>query len=267
MIPDAEETLKLITITTDFGLQDGYVASMKGVIASIAPDAKTVDITHLIPPQDLREAAYVLKSTVPYFPHGAVHLVVVDPGVGSERRAIAVRTEDAFFVAPDNGVLGYVLEQAEEFEAIHLNNPRYWLDEVSHTFHGRDIFAPVAAHLANGVPLRDLGDPITDIVMLRWPRPKGSVSGCIEGEVVHVDRFGNLVSNIPSKMVERGSWVVKAGKAKIARIESSYSAVQRGEPVALIGSHGFVEVAIREGSAAKMLNLVAGGRIAVCPAE
>ncbi len=258
--------MKIITITTDFGLQDGYVASMKGVIASIAPDAKTVDITHLIPPQDLREAAYVLKSTVPYFPRGTVHLVVVDPGVGSERRAIAVATRDAFFVAPDNGVLGYVLEQAGKFEAVHLNNPHYWLDEVSHTFHGRDIFAPVAAHLANGVPLRDLGDPITDIVMLRWPRPKESASGCIEGEIVHVDRFGNLVSNIPSKMVERESWVVKAGKVTVGGIEGSYSAVRRGEPVALIGSHGFVEVAVREGSAAEMLNLKAGGRIAVCPA-
>ncbi len=256
---------KIITLTTDFGLQDGYVASMKGVIASIAPEVTMVDITHLVPPQDLREAAYILKSTVPYFPRGTVHLVVVDPGVGSSRRPIAVKTSDAFFVAPDNGVLGYVLEQAKEFKAVHLNNRRFCLDEVSSTFHGRDIFSPVAAHIANGIPLKDLGEPVSDIAMLKWPRPRSTESGCIEGEIVHVDRFGNLVSNIPLESIVGGRWIVRIGGRHI-RIVKSYSAVGRGKTLALIGSHGFLEVAVREGSAAKMLKLEAGGRIAVCPA-
>ncbi len=258
--------MPIITLTTDFGLYDPYVAAMKGVILEIAPDATIVDITHEVPQQQVREAAYVLRYSAPYFPKGTIHVVVVDPGVGSSRRPIAVRTKDAYFVAPDNGVLGYVLEQEESFDALRLDVEDYWHHPVSKTFHGRDIFAPVAAHLASGVPFEALGTPVEDLVMLSWPLPTHRPDGCIEGEIVHVDRFGNLVSNIPGEEMEDRQYFVIIDGATISEVRATYADVYPGALIALVGSHGHVEIAVRNGSAADLLGVTAGEKVTLCPA-
>ncbi len=248
----------VITLCTDFGTRDGYVAAMKGVILSLAPGAQLVDITHEVPPQAVREAAFVLASAYGYFPPGTVHLVVVDPGVGSDRRLLAVRAGYYYFVAPDNGVLSLVLRAQATFEAVALTRRAYWREEVSHTFHGRDILAPVAAHLANGVPLSALGEPLREPVQLAWPAPERRGQTII-GHVLHIDRFGNLVTDIPAAMLfARTDWRVVVGRVRAAGIRPTYASVGRGEPLALIGSHGYLEVAVREGSAEKMAGAKVG---------
>jgi hypothetical protein len=253
----------VITLCTDFGLHDGYVAAMKGVMLSIAPDVRLVDITHKITPQSVREGAFVLRSAYGFYPSETVHLVVVDPGVGSERRAVAVRAGKHLFVAPDNGVLAYVLRREDEAEVVSLTNRAYWREEISETFHGRDIFAPVAAHLARGVPLRDLGEPIEELVQLVLPVPEKRHDGSIIGYVIHVDGFGNVVTDIPACMLREGEWRVLTEEARIARLSSTYASVARGELLALIGSHDFLEVAVREGSAARVAHLSVGDTVEV----
>ncbi len=257
--------MSLITLTTDFGLYDPYVAVMKGVILGIAPAVTIVDITHGVPPHQIREGAYALRMAAPFFPEGTIHVVVVDPGVGGGRRPIAVKTRDAYFVAPDNGVLGYVLEECGDFLAVHLDAPQFWQPSVSRTFHGRDIFAPVAAHLAMGVPFESLGTPISDLVMLRWPRPKRRPDGCIKGEVVHVDRFGNLVSNIPGEEMQGGEYVVTVDGATLSEVHATYAEVYPGALLALVGSRGYLEIAVREGNAAELLGVGSGEEVLLCP--
>ncbi len=258
--------MAIITLTTDFGSYDPYVAAMKGVILGISPDATIVDVTHEVPQQQVREAAYVLRHSAPYFPDGTIHVVVVDPGVGSSRRPIAVRTEGAYFVAPDNGVLGYVLEREERFDVVHLNNPAYWRQPVSKTFHGRDIFAPVAAHLASGAPFESLGEPIDDLVTLSWPLPEYRPDGCIEGEIVHVDRFGNLVSNIPGDAIKGRRYLTTINGATVSEVHATYADVYPGALLTLIGSHGYVEIAVRDGSAVELLGVAVGEKVTLCPA-
>ncbi|MEA3407860.1 MAG: SAM-dependent chlorinase/fluorinase [Chloroflexota bacterium] len=253
----------IITLCTDFGLRDGYVAAMKGVILSIAPRARLVDISHDIAPQCVREAAFVLRSTYAFFPPGTIHLVVVDPGVGSERRAVAVRAGKHFFVAPDNGVLEYVLRQEEGIEAVSLTNATYWRGEVSATFHGRDIFAPVAAHLARGVPLRDLGERVEDLVHAELPIPERRGDGTIIGHVLYIDGFGNVVTDLPASMLRGYNWRVTAGEKQIIGLSPTYASAAKGELIALIGSHGFLEIAVREGSAAYIAHLSVGDIIQV----
>jgi S-adenosylmethionine hydrolase len=191
--------MTVITLTTDFGTREGYHGVMKGVIYTIAPQVKIVDLTHAVPPQDLYAAAFILEINVFYFPEGSVHVIVVDPGVGTERRAIAGRIHGQYFVAPDNGVLTRLLLRAEKEgwaqEFVTLDRPRYWLEDVSSTFHGRDIFAPAGAHLAAGVRLEDLGTPTTDLVRLPVSHPRRSAEG-VSGEVIHIDHFGNAITNI-----------------------------------------------------------------------
>lgn len=248
----------IITLCTDFGTRDGYVAAMKGVILSLAPGAQLIDITHEVTPQAVREAAFVLASAYGYFPPGTVHLVVVDPGVGSDRRLLAVRAGHYYFVAPDNGVLSLVLRAQAAFEAIALTRQIFWREEVSHTFHGRDVLAPVAAHLANGAPLSALGEPLRELVQLPWPAPERR-GRTIIGHVLHIDRFGSLVTDIPAAMLSaRADWRVAAGRVRAAGILPTYASVGRGEPLALIGSHGYLEVAVREGSAAELAGVKAG---------
>lgn len=250
---------KIITLCTDFGLRDGYVAAMKGIILSIAPEVRLVDISHDIAPQSVREGAFVLRSAYAFFPPGTIHLVVVDPGVGSERRAVAVRTGEHLFVVPDNGVLGYVLRREKEMEAISLTDPAYWRKEVSETFHGRDIFAPVAAHLARGVGLDDVGEPLEKLVQLDLPVPERQDDGSIVGHVIHVDGFGNVVTDIPASMLGGDDrWQVTAGEKRIIGLSSTYASAAKGDLIALIGSHGFLEVAVREGSAAHIAHLAVG---------
>lgn len=257
--------MSIITLTTDFGLADGYVGTMKGVILGIDPTAIIVDISHNIPPQDVQEAAYALYAAYPYFPQGTIHMVIVDPGVGSERRAIALRTPQATFVAPDNGVLSYVVAGEKVEEIVDLTNPRYQLSPVSRTFHGRDIFAPAAAHLARGIPLAELGQPLKEIVTFTLPRPQVSPDGTIVGQVIHVDRFGNLITSITATdladrpLLREGIIGIKG--QSIRRIANSYTEVTPGRLLALIGSSDHLEIAVSGGSASQTLKAKVGDEV------
>ena len=254
----------VLTLTTDFGQKDGFVGAMKGVILSICPDAVLVDISHEIRPQAVQQAAYVLSSAVAYYPPGAVHLVVVDPGVGSERRPIAVRTARAAYVAPDNGVLGLALAQDPALQAVHLTDPVYRLPSVSPTFHGRDIFAPAAAHLARGAPVEEMGEalPVSDLIELPIPAPAPHPGGGWRCDILHVDRFGNLITNFRLQSQQRGL-KVSAGERIIERISRTFSDVEPGELVAYGGSSGYLEIAVREASAAQALSLDVGDTILI----
>ncbi len=254
--------MSLITLTTDFGLADSYVGVMKGVILGIDPTATIVDISHDIAPQDVREAAYVVYTAYPYFPPDTVHVVVVDPGVGSQRRAIALRTAQACFVAPDNGVLSYVLAREGMKEAVSLTHSRYHRPIVSHTFHGRDIFAPVAAHLARGVSLTELGEPLTEIVTFSLPQPQVLPNRDVIGHVLHVDRFGNLILDVrEGDFILGGGIVLEVAGRRIQGLGRTFTDVPAGELVAYIGSSGHLEIALREGNAAQLLGMEIGAQI------
>ena len=254
----------VVTLCTDFGTADGYVAAMKGVILAIAPDATLVDISHGVTRQSIAEGAFVLHSAFRYFPRGTVHLVVIDPGVGGGRRGVAVHAQGHYFVAPDNGVLTYVLQGAESVEAVVLTESAYWRTEVSHTFHGRDVFAPVAAHLAIGVPLSSLGQPVADLVRLDLPTPSVGKDGSIAGRVIYVDHFGNLVTDIPATMLlRRENLCINVGQVTLRGLVTTYSSVGVGNPLALVGSHGNLEIAVREGSATETLGVVIGEQVLV----
>ena len=243
--------MTIITLLTDFGTSDGYVAAMKGVIAAIAPDARVDDAAHDIPPGDVAGAALALRRYWRLYPAGTVHVAVVDPGVGSDRRGIALEVDGRFLVGPDNGVFTHVLREAERVQAVSLESAEYFRAEVSATFHGRDIFAPVAAHIARGVRLVSLGARITDPVQLPWPEPQRTADA-VEGVVVHADRFGNLITNIPGDWCARGS-TVWLGERRIGPLFLTHADVAPGEPAALIGSAGFLEISVRDGSAAEVL--------------
>ncbi len=256
--------MSIITLTTDFGLADGYVGTMKGVILGIDPTATIVDISHDIAPQDVREAAYTLYTAYPYFPQGTIHVVVVDPGVGSERRAIALRMPQATFVAPDNGALSYVVAGERVEEIVHLTNPRHHLSPVSHTFHGRDIFAPAAAHLARGIRLAELGEPLTDIVTFPLPRPQVRPDGVVVGQVIHVDRFGNLTTSImPKDWTDRllREGIIEIKGQSIRGIANNYAEGTPGKLQALIGSSNHLEIAVSGGSAAQSLEAEVGDEV------
>ncbi len=246
----------LITLLTDFGTADAYVGLMKGVILGLAPDARLVDLTHAIPPQSVEIGALVLRSAVPYFPEGSIHLAVVDPGVGSGRAAVAVQTRRAWFVGPDNGLLAPAAESDGIERVIELRNPRYGLAEVSHTFHGRDVFAPAAAHLAAGVAAEELGPPRPRLAPLAGGQEPRRLEDGLEGEVIYVDGFGNLITNIGARdLTDFRSRAVSVSIAQCSSIPlvSTYSDVAVGEPAALIGSWSQLEIAVRGGSAAQHL--------------
>ncbi len=254
--------MRLVTLTTDFGLTDSYVGVMKGVILGIDPTVTIVDISHDIAPQDVQEAAYVIYAAYPYFPPDTIHVVVVDPGVGSRRRAIALRAAQAYFVAPDNGVLSYVLAREEMEEAVDLTNSRYHRPTVSHTFHGRDIFAPVAAHLARGVPLTEMGEPLTEIATFPLPQPQMLPNGEVIGHVLHIDRFGNLILDVRGEdlALDDGIVLEVAGR-RIQGLRRTFADVPAGALVAYIGSTGHLEIALREGNAAQSLDIKRGDKI------
>jgi len=256
---------RIVTLCTDFGGKDGYVGAIKGALLSIAPTATVVDITHAIPPQDVLHAAFVLRTATPFYPRDAIHVVVVDPTVGSERRAVGVETDRGTYVAPDNGVLTLVLESAMPKRAVSLVDAGYWrLGVASKTFHGRDIFAPVAGHLANGVPLEAMGQPVCDLVHLPQVGYRRVGGSQVEGHIVHVDVFGNLISDVPaSALTERKArsvWIDDMGPFDIGR---TYGDVAPGALLALIGSSGLLEVAVREGSAAERLRTGRGARVRI----
>ncbi|MBC7235650.1 MAG: SAM-dependent chlorinase/fluorinase [Chloroflexi bacterium] len=259
--------MPIITLCTDFGTRDGYVAAMKGIMLDIAPTATLVDITHDIPPQSVTEAAFVLASCTCFFPAGTIHLIVVDPGVGTARRALAVRTARHVYVAPDNGVLTLALHHDPPLEAVSLTAKRFWrTTEPSSTFHGRDIFAPVAAHLACGVTLTELGQPAGDLAHLDILSAHQAKDGSINGHILHIDRFGNVITDIAAELLAgRTDWSVTLGGIGVGPLVPTYGAVSPGEILALVGSHGFLEIAVREGHAAERLGVCVGDPVQVSP--
>ena len=270
----------IITLTTDLGLTDAYVAAMKGVILDINPEAKLVDICHSIQPQNMAQAAFVLSTAYPFFPRRTIHVVVVDPGVGTKRRAIILRTSSADFVAPDNGVLSYVIQefsaepaegdstfQQRELEpgveAVVITKPQFWRTPVSSTFHGRDIFAPVAALLSLGFPPIDFGEAISSVTMLPLPRPYQALDGSLVGHILHIDSFGNLITNIKSDNLPQAKQAVtiEVGNQLIPGLSHTY-AEGRGL-LALIGSSGYLEIAVKGGSAHALLDTKVGDEVRI----
>ncbi|MHB1167950.1 MAG: SAM hydrolase/SAM-dependent halogenase family protein [Longimicrobiales bacterium] len=250
-----------IVLLTDFGTRDGYTAAMRGVISSIAPHAVIDDATHEIAPGDVDAAAYVLARYARFHPPATIHLAVVDPGVGSERRALAAEVDGQYYVAPDNGLITRVLQRATKPRIVALTNTEYRLPELSATFHGRDVFAPAAAWLARGIPLHELGPPIDDPVLLELKQPRYD-SATIRGVVEHIDRFGNLITNIAAHSLSADSRVKIEGH-EIGPLRGTYADVEPGEVIALAGSDGMLEIAVRDGSAADALPAKRGAKVLV----
>lgn len=263
--------MKVITLLTDFGLSDGYPGVMKGVIYRIAPDVKIVDISHLVPAQDVHEASLILNRSYSYFPEGTVHVAVVDPGVGTSRRPIAARLGSQFFVCPDNGLLTHTLIQCEKVgdpvEIVHLDQPHFWLAEVSHVFHGRDIFSPVAAHLANGIPLHQLGSPVHDPVHLRLSEPE-FLQNRWHGAITAIDHFGNLSTNFKPFHLEGFIHpVIRVGGREIGGLVRTFGDRPPGSLIALIDSDGGMAIAVAQGSAARELAAKVGDPVEVYGSE
>lgn len=241
----------IVTLTTDFGLKDHYAGAMKGVILSINPEAVIVDITHEIEKFNIIEAAFKLRSFYKFFPEGTAHIVVVDPGVGGPRKPIAIQTHGYYFVGPDNGVFSLLPGLEDDCKAIEITNRNYMLETVSSTFHGRDIFAPAAAHLSLGVRIDELGESVTSPEKLEIPEPDVR-SGEILGVVIYEDSFGNLVTNVPSQMIKADS-IVYVDRTRIERIVSSYGDAGKGGLFAIKGSSGLLEISVNQGSASKII--------------
>jgi hypothetical protein len=252
----------ILTLLTDFGLQDTYVSQMKGVIAQINPHLQVVDLTHNIPPQHLLAGRYCLMSTYQYFPVGSVHVAVVDPGVGSQRRAIAVQIPEGYLVGPDNGLLNGVLSQSDPLTAVELTNPKYWrTSHPSATFHGRDLFAPVAAHLASGVPMQDLGEAMDPTSLIPSPLISYSQSGNrILGAIQYIDHFGNLITTVPATLVQNHRWQIQV-QGQISPGGQTFSDVPVGALISYVGSQGWVEMAVNQGNAAQVLQVTYGDEV------
>lgn len=255
----------IVSLLTDFGTRDAYVGVMKGAIAQINPSLTVIDLTHNVPPQDIAHARFTLMTAVPYFPAGTVHVVVVDPGVGSDRRGVAIAFGESaaqptgYLVGPDNGLFSGVLEQYSVLAAVELTNVQYWREsQPSSTFHGRDIFAPVGAHLASGISLSTVGQAIAPNSLISLPIPPltrqdNRLIGCIQA----VDHFGNLITNVSEKDVADFAWVALIADRALESV-NTYRDRPSGQPLALIGSHGWVEIAINCGNAQQIFNLNIG---------
>jgi S-adenosylmethionine hydrolase len=252
----------IITLLTDFGASDYFVGAMKGVILSLNPDATIVDITHEIPPQDIESGAFTLLSCYRDFPKGTIYVAVVDPGVGSDRRAIIVECADHLFVGPDNGLFSWVCERENNWTATQVTNARFFRKPVSNTFHGRDIFAPVAAALSLGERPRDFGTSFTDIVRLESLEPVAINENTIGGRIIHIDRFGNCVTSFTRWTLEsRGpatSWRITLNDREIDSFRDFFADSRTDEVFTIIGSAGFIEICVRNGSAANLLNVQRG---------
>ena len=273
---------RVITLTTDFGTSDGYVASMKGVILGINPSAVIIDISHAIEPQFIRQAAFILHTTWRYFPAGAIHVIVVDPGVGSSRKMVILNTPTACFVAPDNGVLSYVLHELELEQksltvsngdaqakrtlpegctAISITKQEYWRHPVSSTFHGRDIFAPVAAWLSQGYPATAFGDKIDSLQSFPIPEPFRDATGHLVGNIIHIDRYGNLVTNFRSKDIPTGGAAVEIRNQRIDNTSPYYA--QGSGLIAVVGGNDYLELSVKDGSAADTLGARVGDTVTI----
>jgi len=256
----------IVTLTTDFGTQDPYVGSMKGVMLSIEPRLTIVDISHELPPHQVLPAALLLREACPRFPESTVHVAVVDPGVGGNRRPLLLRAGDRFYLGPDNGLFSFLVRDFGLQGAWRLANPEYFLPAVSRTFHGRDIFAPAAAHLARGAPPPSFGPQIEDPVLIAMPAAR-TTQESLQGVVIWIDRFGNCLTNLSEELVSnwaRGAPVlVHAASKRIGAISDCYDAAAAGEPLALFGSTGLLEIACNQARADRTLGLREGGPVTV----
>jgi S-adenosylmethionine hydrolase len=252
----------LLTLTTDFGTGSPYVAAMKGVILSINPAARLLDLGHAVPPQDVRHAAFFLAEVVPWFPPDTIHVVVVDPGVGSARAILHVAVGGQRLLVPDNGCWGRLEARYPAPQVVRVTERRFWRPTVSATFHGRDVFAPVAAHLSLGLAPAELGPAADDWVKLPWPEPARGANG-VAGEIVFVDDFGNLIGNVPGAALPARPLEVRLGNVVVPRLVRTYADAAAGDLVALVGSGGLLEIAVVGGSAARRLGLAVGAPLTV----
>jgi S-adenosylmethionine hydrolase len=255
----------IITLTTDYGTSDHLVGTLKGVILKINPDATIVDITHNVAPYDLLDGALAIGSAYSYFPPRTIHVVVVDPGVGTERRPLLVSGENQYFIAPDNGVLSLVYEREENIIVRHANVEHYYLQPLSKTFHGRDIFAPVAGWLSKGAQIASMGEEISDYKRFAMPRPK-TVDGVNKGVVLRVDTFGNLITNfrgedLPATALKDGAVKFQVGTTAVNRLVDTFAQGNEGEPVAYVGSSGYIEIAVNKANASRTLALGRGAAV------
>jgi len=256
----------IVTLTTDFGWNDHYVGTVKGVILSIAPNATIVDISHAVQSFDILDGALMIAQAYSYFPAGTIHLVVVDPGVGTTRRPIIASTDRHHFVAPDNGVLSLVYSREERLHVRHVTSEHYSLQPMSSTFHARDLFGPIAAYLAKGVDSEKFGEEITDFTRFNAPKPK-TVEGKLKGVVLKVDRFGNVITNLRPQDAptlfgaDPVPFKINAGKREITALHSVYADGEAGEVFAIVGSMGYLELAANRGSAAQLLGIAKGGEV------
>lgn len=256
----------LITLTTDFGLQDPFVGIMKGVIFGINPQVKVIDMTHCIPAQDILAGALTLRHSTAYFPRGTIHVAVVDPGVGSGRRPVLVECDGSYFIGPDNGVLSLAIAEKKPSYIAHLSNPAYHLQPTSATFHGRDIFAPVAAHLSLGAPPSALGESLETFFRLAFPKPLRKPNE-ITGEIVYIDHFGNLFTNIEERdltgLADTRLEII-LGAVRISRPASNYAAASAGDFVAVVNSWGLLEIAVYRGNAQQAAGAKIGDKVKAC---
>ena len=254
----------IITLTTDFGTNDHFIGTMKGVILSIEPDAQIIDICHSVQAFDVLDGALTISQAYSYFPTGTIHMVIVDPGVGTARRPLVVSSERHHFVAPDNGVLSLIYQREQRLSARHVTGEHYFLQPVSNTFHARDIFSPVAAYLAKGVDPQKFGEAVTDFVRFSAPKPKPVNENTLRGVVLKADRFGNLITNItpqdaPMLFKENpGAFKIVVGQREIREIKDAYAQGAPGEVFGIMGSMGYLEIAANRGSAAQLLGVSKG---------
>ncbi|MDE2217352.1 MAG: SAM-dependent chlorinase/fluorinase [Planctomycetota bacterium] len=287
-----------ITLLTDFGYQDAYAGIMKGIIAEINPLANIIDICHNVPPQDIFNGAYLLHTAYKYFPKDTIHVAIVDPGVGSKRDIVCMKTKDYFFLVPNNGILSFIVQEEKPKGIFRVTNNKYFLPTTSNTFHGRDIFAPIAAHLSLGVKPQLLGIKISQLTLLDIPKPTSKKTGILEGQIIYIDRFGNLITNIKREHLAQYSlnqtqnkdqWSedrsqtsdtlkktskkkiplpcntieTTIGKKKIRGLSKTYTDAKPGEPLVLFGSAGFLEVSVNQGNAQKYFRVNNGNKIII----
>jgi S-adenosyl-L-methionine hydrolase (adenosine-forming) len=255
----------VIALLTDFGTQDHFVGTMKGVIANINPEALVIDIAHDIPPYDLFQAAFLLKSAYPYFPSHTIHVVLVDPGVGTNRRVLVASTERGIFLAPDNGILSYMFAEEERIEIRNITADHYFLKPRAGTFDGRDVFAPIAAWMSKGVGVASLGETITDYKKYDLPQPISVGPGTFRCKVIYVDRFGNLITNLAKdkfkELLDASAnrrFGFQLGEQTISKISNIYADGEKGELLAIFGSSGVLEFSVNRGSAAKTSGITVG---------
>lgn len=253
---------RTIALLTDFGTRDFFVGAMKGVILSINESVAITDITHEIAPQDIRAASFTLRACHAEFPAQTIFVVVVDPGVGSERRAILVETEKYYFIAPDNGLLSFVFNREENFKVFEITNEKFFRHPVSKTFHGRDIFSPSAAHLSKGIEPKEFGNQIDDFIKFAEAKPEKTSENQIQGEIIFIDRFGNLITNLEKNDLPQ-NFALEIGEKRIENLKQYFAEAEKSEVFMIFGGAGFLEIAANQDSAEKILESRVGEKVKV----